>query len=131
MMVLKEVTIGDNVFVWAGSVVTKDIPANSIAVGVPCKVVMSLDDYYEKRTKVLLKEAFEYAKSIRERYNRKPKEEDFWEEFPLFISGSDIDMYHMIPIKKQLGSSFDRFVQKHKAPYKGFDDFLRVAEVES
>ena len=33
------VTIGDNVVIGAGSVVTKDIPSNSIAYGIPCRVV--------------------------------------------------------------------------------------------
>lgn len=38
-MILKGVTIGDNSIIAAGSVVTKDIPANVIAGGVPCKVI--------------------------------------------------------------------------------------------
>ena len=33
------VTIGDNCVIGAGSVVGKDIPANSVAVGNPCKVI--------------------------------------------------------------------------------------------
>ena len=33
------VTIGDNVVIGAGSVVVKDIPSNSVAVGNPCKVI--------------------------------------------------------------------------------------------
>jgi len=33
------VTVGENTIVGAGAVVTKDIPANSIAVGVPAKVI--------------------------------------------------------------------------------------------
>lgn len=33
------VTIGDNVVIGSGSVVTKDIPENSVAVGNPCKVI--------------------------------------------------------------------------------------------
>ncbi len=36
--ILPGVTIGDNVVIGAGSVVTKDIPSNSIAYGNPCKV---------------------------------------------------------------------------------------------
>lgn len=36
--VLPGVTIGDNCVIGAGSVVTKDIPAGSVAVGVPCRV---------------------------------------------------------------------------------------------
>lgn len=37
--VLPGVNIGDNSVIGAGSVVTKDIPANSIAVGNPCRVI--------------------------------------------------------------------------------------------
>ena len=40
--VLPGVTIGDNCVIGAGSVVVKDIPANSVAVGNPCKVVKSI-----------------------------------------------------------------------------------------
>ncbi|MEH7177097.1 sugar O-acetyltransferase [Neobacillus vireti] len=38
------VTIGDNTIIGAGSVVTKDIPANVIAAGVPCRVIRSITD---------------------------------------------------------------------------------------
>ena len=41
--VLPGVTIGDNCTIGAGSVVTKDIPANSIAVGNPCRVIKKVD----------------------------------------------------------------------------------------
>ena len=40
--ILPGVKIGDNVTVGAGSVVTKDIPSNSVAVGNPCQVVKSI-----------------------------------------------------------------------------------------
>ena len=33
------VTIGDNVVIGAGSIVTKDIPSNTIAYGNPCRVM--------------------------------------------------------------------------------------------
>ena len=38
-VVLPGVTIGDNSVIGAGSVVTKDIPANVVAVGNPCRVI--------------------------------------------------------------------------------------------
>ena len=41
--ILPGVTIGNNVTIGAGSVVTKDIPSNSIAVGNPCKVIKKLE----------------------------------------------------------------------------------------
>ena len=40
--VLPGVTIGDNAVVGANAVVTRDVPANSIAVGVPAKLVRTL-----------------------------------------------------------------------------------------
>ncbi len=42
VVILPGVTIGDNVVIGAGSVVTKDIPSNCVAVGNPCKPIKSL-----------------------------------------------------------------------------------------
>ena len=39
VIILPGVTIGDNVVIGAGSIVTKDISSNKIAFGNPCKVV--------------------------------------------------------------------------------------------
>jgi maltose O-acetyltransferase len=41
--IIAGVTIGDDVVIGAGSVVTKDIPSNSIAAGVPARVLKRLD----------------------------------------------------------------------------------------
>ena len=38
------VTIGENSVIAAGSVVTKDVPANSLAAGVPARVIRSLEE---------------------------------------------------------------------------------------
>ena len=40
--VLPGVTIGDNVVIGAGSIVNKDIPSNSVAVGNPCRVIKEI-----------------------------------------------------------------------------------------
>lgn len=42
--ILAGVTIGDNTIIGTGSIVTKDIPANVIAVGNPCKVLRAITD---------------------------------------------------------------------------------------
>ncbi len=47
--ILYDVNIGSRVIIGAGSVVTKDIPENSVAVGVPAKVIGTFDDYFMKR----------------------------------------------------------------------------------
>ena len=41
--VLPGVKIGDNCVIGAGSVVVKDIPDNSVAVGNPCRVIRTMD----------------------------------------------------------------------------------------
>lgn len=42
------VSIGNNCIIGCGAIVTKSIPDNSVAVGVPAKVIETVDEYYEK-----------------------------------------------------------------------------------
>lgn len=42
--VMPGVTIGDNVVIGGGSVVVKDIPSNSVAVGNPCKAIRAITE---------------------------------------------------------------------------------------
>lgn len=44
VIVLPGITIGDNSVIGAGSVVTKDIPANVVAIGNPCKVLREINE---------------------------------------------------------------------------------------
>ena len=56
VIVLPGITIGDNSVIGAGSVVTKDIPANVVAVGNPCRVLREINEkdreYYFKGRKI-------------------------------------------------------------------------------
>jgi len=126
--VLKGVTIGDNCIIGTGAIVTKDIPDKSVAVGVPARVISTLEDYYNRRKEECIEEAFDYARSIRERFGRMPVLEDFWEEFPLFLNGGDLNK--KLPIKKQLGSGLEHYKQFHKSRYNGLEDFLRAAGIK-
>ena len=55
-IILPGITVGDNVVVGAGSVVTKDLPSNVVAVGNPCKVLREVGqrdrEYYFKNRKI-------------------------------------------------------------------------------
>ncbi|MBR6784871.1 MAG: sugar O-acetyltransferase [Clostridia bacterium] len=55
-LIMPGVTIGDNTVIGAGSVVTKDIPANVVAVGNPCRVMREISEhdreYYYKDKKI-------------------------------------------------------------------------------
>lgn len=47
-LIMPGVTIGDNVLVAAGSVVTKSIPANVVVAGNPARIICSVADYLKK-----------------------------------------------------------------------------------
>ena len=55
-IILPGITIGDNVVVGAGSIVTKDLPSDVVAVGNPCKVLRPINEhdkeYYFKTRKI-------------------------------------------------------------------------------
>ena len=56
VVIVPGITIGDNVVIGAGSVVTKDIPSNVVAVGNPCKVLREVNEhdreFYFKNRKI-------------------------------------------------------------------------------
>lgn len=70
--ILKGVHIGNNVIIGANSLVNKDIPDNCVAVGNPCRIVMSLEEYYNKRKSVQFEEATELVRLYRERTGNEP-----------------------------------------------------------
>ncbi|MGL4374632.1 MAG: sugar O-acetyltransferase [Turicibacter sp.] len=55
-VILPGIKIGDNTVIGAGSVVTKDIPENVVAVGNPCRVLREINEndmkYYHKDMKI-------------------------------------------------------------------------------
>lgn len=84
--ILKGVHIGNNVIIGANSLVNKDIPDNCVAAGNPCKVIMSLEEYHEKRKAAQVDEATELVKLYRERYGKEPDEHALHEFFWLSAS---------------------------------------------
>ena len=48
VIVMPGVTIGDNVVIGAGSIVTKDIPSNVVAVGNPCRVLREVSEHDQR-----------------------------------------------------------------------------------
>ena len=51
-IITRGVRIGDNVVIGAGSVVTKNIPANVVAVGNPCRVLRPIEEKDKEYTTV-------------------------------------------------------------------------------
>ncbi len=48
VIIMPNVRIGNNCVIGAGAVVTKDVPDNSVAVGVPARVIESIEEYENK-----------------------------------------------------------------------------------
>lgn len=58
-IILPEVTIGNNVIIGAGSVVTKNIPDNTIAAGNPCRIIRDKKPYKVNIRKIPLNRKYE------------------------------------------------------------------------
>lgn len=122
--VLSGVEIGDNCIIGAYSVVTRNIPANSVAVGTPCKVVCSTEEFYNRRRNAYFSEIEDYARSIRERFGREPQIEDFVDDYPIFVNGSNCDEYNYPYGIIFNDKEFETWKKKHSSKYQGFDDFI-------
>ena len=124
---LKGAEIGNNCIIGFGSVVMGKIPNNSVAAGIPAKVICTLEEYYQKRKIKCIEESFEYARSIKERYDRKPKISEFWDEYPLFLNGDETHAELPYSAQFHLKEGYETYKKEHKAVFKGFDDFLKHA----
>lgn len=122
--ILKNVEIGNNVIIGAGSVVTKDIPDNSVAVGVPAKVICSVDSYFKKREGQYVDEAIEYALSIYAS-GRTPEIEDFSDDYPAFVDCRNYQDYNYPYSKIFTEAQFEQWKKYHHAPFFGYDEFMK------
>lgn len=53
-IIMPGVTIGDNVIIGAGSIVTRSVPNNSVVAGVPAKILGSINDFELKYRNLFL-----------------------------------------------------------------------------
>ena len=130
VIILKGVTIGDNCIIGAGSIVNRSIPANSVATGNPCRVVCTIDEYYERRKQRGLAEAVEYVQAIRRRYGRDPFPYEMTEEFIYFVNKENVDEYEQmgVPVKAQLSFAYNDWIESHKSMFKNMDEFLAYVD---
>lgn len=127
-VILKGVTIGDNVIIGAGSIVSKDIPSNSVAAGVPCRVISTLDNYRSHRSKKQVDEAFALFRSYYLSHSRVPPKEIFREYFWIFEKTSKdfIDEYkdimQLLPDSRE---KTEAAFSSHVPSFDCYDSFIR------
>ncbi len=132
-IILRGVTIGDNVIVAAGAIVTKDVPSDSVVAGVPARVICSLEEYYRKRKERAVEEAKQYARDLYHYRGTRPTIEDFWEEFALFYH-PEVDypqaFVERLKMQQMPEPLYSRFIQSNVPVYPSFEAFLDDALAE-
>ncbi len=118
---LKGITIGNNVIIGANSLVNKNIPDNCVAAGNPCRVIMNLEEYYEKRKSEQVREAQELVKCYRD-----PNENNLHEFFLLYTDSVD-DLkkcnINLLSIQGNKEESIEK-LQSNKKKFLNFKNFL-------
>lgn len=84
-IIMPGVTLGNNVIVGSGSVVTKSFPDDVVVAGNPAKIICTLEEFYNKRKEKLESDAITMANAIYARYKRKPTLKEMETFFPLFL----------------------------------------------
>lgn len=119
--------IGNNVIIGANSLVTGKFPDNVVIAGNPAKIVMSLEEYYNRRKKKYIYEAKEYAKLIYKNTGKIPDIKLFEGFFPIFME-RDIKKVNKIGFKLNLSGDDsedikDKFINS-KPIYNSYNEFL-------
>ena len=112
-----KVTIGNNVF----------LGMNCTAAGNPCRVIMSLEEYRQKRQQAQLSEARELVTAYRQRYGKEPDEQALSEFFWLFTKDAS-NLPKCWQEKMELVGNFQdsaKAMESRNPPYGSMEDFLR------
>lgn len=128
-LIIGPVKIGSNVIIGANSVVTHDIPDNSVYAGNPARLISSLDEYYTKKKGNQINDAFKRVRHIIEYEHRKPEISDLGWFAVLFLDRTkeNEERLRKLPFH---GDNMDCVIQDFYATEKmfdSFDDFIHQA----
>ena len=127
-VILRGVTIGNNCVIGAGSVVTKDIPSNTVAAGNPAKVIMSIEEFYEKRKRSYVDDAKELAIEYYKKNKSIPPKELFRDYFPIFMNDEEsIKNNKTYSNILKLGGNEEITIKniKNQKIYENYDEFIK------
>lgn len=124
--VLKNTSIGDNVIIGANSLVSGKFPSDCVIAGNPAKVIMTIDEYYEKRKASAVGEARAIYDGYVDRYKKEPDVDIFNEYFWLFTNNESELTENCRNQMKNCGNekeSYELF-KNHKPEFDGFSDMI-------
>ena len=105
----------------------KDIPNNCVVAGSPARVIMSLEEYHEKRKDAQLEEARELVREYRTVFGKDPDEKALSEFFWLFTADpSQVTDPSWIAQMQNLGNQqlSNRVLAEHTPLFRDMQDFL-------
>jgi acyl-[acyl carrier protein]--UDP-N-acetylglucosamine O-acyltransferase len=126
-IILKGVTINDNVIIGAGSVVAHDCEEGWVYAGNPAKKVMPIQQYAEKRRQKQFAEAKRLAVEYRARFNTTPPIEMFKEYFQLFCTEEAAKAVPDFCGQMVLAGTYDdcaSYMREVRPMFDGFASFL-------
>lgn len=135
--ILKGVTIGENSIIGANSLVTKDIPPNSVAAGVPAKVICTIDEYWNRRKNERVKEAKITAIEYYKVNGDFPPVEEMFEFFWIFEKrvqgkepGYSHPSFHAMLKKRNIYPKLKERYNQTTAYFSGYSEFIRSCKEE-
>ena len=114
----------------SGNVVAKDIPANSVAVGNPAKVIHKIDNnYLKKYSDRQEKEAIDLAVGYYNRYKKWPDNTIFYDYFWLWNDDKDYEKIPRYKYEMELLGNYEDCMKNLKLirqnpRYASFDEFI-------
>lgn len=133
-IILRGVTIGDHVIIGAGSVVSKDCESGSVYAGNPARRIMSVEEFFAKRSACQFEEAKKLAACYRQRFGKQPPMEIFREYFMLFLSEEEAMKVPDFARQMRLMGNFDEtaaYMRLNKPMFDGYEAFLAAVADEA
>ena len=128
-LIMRGVTIGDNVVIGAGSVVTGHCESNSVYAGNPARKIMTIEQYREKRRSSQFAEARELALEYRRKFSCQPPREEFREYFPLFCTAAQASQIPEFRKQMETAANYDdcyAWMDQSGPMFDSYEEFLRA-----
>lgn len=120
-IILRGVIVGDNVIIGAGSVVTKDIPANEVWAGNPAKKIMTLEEYYRRKKEESRKDALLLAKKYQN--NAEIRAKVMREYAPLFTDTANNEVQNLMAVTGYKDVA-EVFYKDYKREFENMDQMI-------